>query len=87
MVRKLELVDVLAETLAAVFQPDELGRLVRRGIGRRKARIRAVWLEDKRESTIEVELSSLGRLSIPKAALERSIFTSATRRTWNGPAA
>jgi ABC-type hemin transport system ATPase subunit len=76
-VRKLELVDVLAETLAAVFQPDELGRLVRRGIGRRKAKIRATWLEDKRESTIEVDLSNLGRLSIPRAslpALERSIF-------------
>lgn len=76
-VRKPELADMLAEMLAAVFQPDELGRLVRRGVGRRKAKIRATWLEDTRESTIEVELSSLGQLSIPKSslpALERSIF-------------
>lgn len=76
-VRKPELAEVLADTLAAVFQPDELGRLVRRGIGRRKAKIRGIWLDDNRESSIDIELSSLGRLSIPKASLpelERSIF-------------
>jgi energy-coupling factor transporter ATP-binding protein EcfA2 len=76
-VRKPELADVLAETLAAVFQPDELGRLVRRGVGRRKAKVRATWVDAADTTTIEVELTSLGRLSIPKLALpalERSIF-------------
>jgi ABC-type cobalamin/Fe3+-siderophores transport system ATPase subunit len=76
-VHKPELADVLAEMLAAVFQPDELGRLVRRGIGRRKARIRGTWRNGTDESTLEIELSSLGRLSIPKLSLpelERSIF-------------
>lgn len=76
-VHKRDLADVLAEMLAAVFQPDELGRLVRRGVGRRKARIRARWREDIHESFIDVELTSLGRLSISKhslPSLERSIF-------------
>jgi energy-coupling factor transporter ATP-binding protein EcfA2 len=76
-VRKPELREVLAETLAAVFQPDELGRLVRRGVGRRKAKIHAAWLDGQRKYSIEVELSSLGKLTIPKVSLpelERSIF-------------
>jgi ABC-type hemin transport system ATPase subunit len=76
-VRKPDLADVLAETLAAVFQPDELGRLVRRGVGRRKAKIQGTWIDGNRESRVEIELSSLGRLSIPKSSLpelERSIF-------------
>lgn len=76
-VRKPELEDLLAEALAAVFQPDDLGRLVRRGVGRRKARVSATWRNDSTEHTIELTLSSLGRLSLSESelpSLERSIF-------------
>lgn len=62
--RKPELDEVFAETLAAVFQPDELGRLVRRGAGHREARIHAVWREGATERHLEATLSSLGRLEL-----------------------
>ena len=74
---KPELSDVLSEMLAGVFQPDELGRLVRRGVGRRKAKVRATWLSGDQERVAEFELSSLGRLTLskrPLPELERSIF-------------
>ena len=66
---------ILAEMLVSVFQPDELGRLVRRG--RRKAKVRATWSEKKRERHIEFTLTSLGRLEVTGGSLpslERSIF-------------
>jgi energy-coupling factor transporter ATP-binding protein EcfA2 len=76
-VRVNRLDEVLADTLASVFQPDELGRLVRRGVGRRKAKIRATWSDKKRERNIELVLTSLGRLEVTGGSLpslERSIF-------------
>jgi predicted ATPase len=69
--------ELLREMLVSVFQPDDLGRLVRRGVGRRKAKVRLVWSEQQRESHIEFTLSSLGRLdvtSIDLPSLERAIF-------------
>lgn len=74
---KLDLRDAIAGMLAAVFQPDDLGRLVRRGVGRRKAKVRATWLDRNRERTVNVELSSLGRVSVSAESLpdlQRSIF-------------
>ena len=76
-VRKPKLEELLSEMLAAVFQPDDLGRLVRRGKGRRKAKIRATWRERKREYFVEMELTNLGGFSILNQrlpTLERSIF-------------
>lgn len=75
--RKLTLDEVLTEMLQAVFQPDELHRLVRRGVGRRKAHIIATWVEKKKTRRLEVTLTSLGRLAVTGDALpdlERSIF-------------
>ena len=73
-----ELDEILAEMLVSVFQPDELGRLVRRGIGRRKARIAATWSDGKKTHRLGVTLSSLGKLAIERdgkaPTLERSIF-------------
>jgi hypothetical protein len=52
--------------------------LVRRGVGRRKAKVRLQWSEKKQESHIEFTLSNLGRLDVTEDALpsleERSIF-------------
>ena len=67
----------LTETLMAVFQPDELNRLVRRARGRRTARVRATWRDAGREHVLEFELTTQGRLGITKQSLpelERSIF-------------
>lgn len=75
--RKLSLEQLLEEMLQAVFQPDELRRLVRRGVGRRKAEITAVWTEKKKEYRLEVALTSLGRLTTKHAKLpelESSVF-------------
>lgn len=76
-VRKSSLDEVFTEMLVAVFQPDELGRLVRRGVGRRKAKITAVWLDDGKRYSVGIEISSLGRLSIANSELpelEQAIF-------------
>jgi predicted ATPase len=76
-VRKLPLEEVLAEMLASVFQPDELGRLVRRDVGFRKASIRATWRAARDEYFVEAELSSRGSLSIVERSLpplERTVF-------------
>lgn len=75
--RASTLEEVLADMLVSVFQPDEIHRLVRRGVGRRKAKIRAVWTDQARELVCELTLSSLGKLEIvegPRPSLERSIF-------------
>jgi ABC-type lipoprotein export system ATPase subunit len=73
-----ELDDILTEMLVSVFQPDELGRLVRRGIGRRKAKIAATWSDGKKQRRLEITLSNLGRLAIDGdddlPTLERSVF-------------
>jgi energy-coupling factor transporter ATP-binding protein EcfA2 len=74
-VRVSSLDEVLAEMLVSVFQPDELGRLVRRG--RQKAKVRATWSEKKRARHIEITLTSRGRLEVVGGSipdLERSIF-------------
>lgn len=73
--RKLE--EIITQMLVSVFQPDELGRLVRRGVGRRKATISAIWSDGKKRRQMTATLSSQGRLSVdgddpPK--LERSVF-------------
>jgi energy-coupling factor transporter ATP-binding protein EcfA2 len=76
-VRATSLEEILGEMLVSVFQPDELGRLVRRGVGRRKAKIRLVWMEKRKERYIELTLSNLGRLEVVGSSLpslERSIF-------------
>lgn len=76
--RKLTLDELLTEMFQAVFQPDELHRLVRRGVGRRKARIVATWVEKKKVCRLEVTLTSLGRLTVTGddllPALEPSVF-------------
>lgn len=73
-----DLDELLTEMLVSVFQPDQLGRLVRRGIGRRKAKIAAIWSEGKKERRLEITLSNLGRLVIDNyddlTTLERSVF-------------
>jgi energy-coupling factor transporter ATP-binding protein EcfA2 len=61
--RALTLDELLTEMFQGVFQPDELHRLVRRGVGRRKARIVAMWEENKTVRRLEVTLTSLGRLT------------------------
>jgi energy-coupling factor transporter ATP-binding protein EcfA2 len=70
--------DIVAEMLASVFQPDDLGRLVRRGVGRRKAEIVAIWSDGEKEQRLAVTLTSLGRLTVAAGAevplLERSVF-------------
>jgi hypothetical protein len=55
----------LALRLEGVFRPDELGRLVRRAPGRRKATVKAQFSE----GTVDFTLSSLGRLA-PTVAVE-----------------
>ncbi|HET7506497.1 MAG TPA: AAA family ATPase, partial [Kofleriaceae bacterium] len=75
--RKLTLEETLTEMFQAVFQPDELHRLVRRGVGRRKARIVAGWEDKKKLHRLEVTLTSLGRLTVTGddlPELEPSIF-------------
>ena len=75
--RASNLDEILADMLVSVFQPDELHRLVRRGIGRRKTTIRAVWSEQDREAHLELTLSSLGSLEVVGSSLpslQRSIF-------------
>ena len=75
--RASSLDEILTDMLVAVFQPDELHRLVRRGVGRRKATLRAVWSEHDRDAHLELTLSSLGRLEVVDSSLpslERSIF-------------
>ncbi len=74
--RKLD--EILTEMLVSVFQPDELGRLVRRGVGRRKAKITATWIDGKKARRLVVTISNLGRLAIEHEdklpTLERSVF-------------
>jgi energy-coupling factor transporter ATP-binding protein EcfA2 len=80
-----EILDVAGETTATldaivgamllgVFRPDDLGRLVRRGRGRRSATIEVVW----DTGTLSVTLSSLGRVTARTkgdfSSLERAIF-------------
>jgi AAA ATPase domain len=75
--RKLTLDELLTEMFQAVFQPDELHRLVRRGVGRRKALIMATWVEKKKTRRLEIALTSLGRLTVTYGDLpdlEPSIF-------------
>jgi ABC-type polar amino acid transport system ATPase subunit len=75
--QSLSIEEILTEMFQAVFQPDELHRLVRRGVGRRKARITATWSREKKERRIEVTLTSLGRLSVTGddlPDLEPSVF-------------
>lgn len=65
----------LADMLQAVFQPDELGRLVRRGAG--AARITSLWKEGDREYRTIAKLPNDGQLVIDHEkmfALERSVF-------------
>jgi ABC-type transport system involved in cytochrome c biogenesis ATPase subunit len=65
---------IVAEMLFGVFRPDTLGRLVRRGQGRRSARI----VLDAEGGSLEVKLTSLGKVTARLAgdfsALGRSIF-------------
>lgn len=75
--RASSLEEILGDMLVSVFQPDDLRRLVRRGVGRRKATVRAVWADDEREQHLELTLSSLGSLQVVESArpsLQRSIF-------------
>ncbi|MBX3162355.1 MAG: AAA family ATPase [Deltaproteobacteria bacterium] len=75
--RRSTLEDVLADTLMGVFQPDAIGRLVRRGVGRRKAKIRAVWSAGKKQRVLDVVITSLGRLTLSLSnppELERAIY-------------
>ncbi|HEX4420573.1 MAG TPA: AAA family ATPase [Kofleriaceae bacterium] len=83
--RKPKLVEVVADTLVAVFQPDELGHLVRRGADRHTAKIRATWGSIADPITLFVEISKSGitchvsQNSAPPSetavpSLERSIF-------------
>ena len=73
-----ELDEILTEMLVSVFQPDELHRLVRRGIGRRKARIAVTWSDGRKQRQLGITLTSLGRLTIDGdddlPTLERSVF-------------
>ena len=75
--RKLALEEMLAEMLQSVFQPDELHRLVRRGVGRRKAQIAATWVDGRKQRSLEITLTSLGRITVEGGdlpELERSVF-------------
>lgn len=71
----LSLSELCEEMLRGVFLPDELGRLVRRGTGRRKAEIELGWDND---ATLAVSLSSLGKLKVSlrgdAKAIERAVF-------------
>lgn len=72
-----ELEAILEEMLVSVFQPDELHRLVRRGVGRRKAEVTATWSDGKKERRLWLTLTSVGRLGLesdPLPTLERSVF-------------
>jgi AAA domain, putative AbiEii toxin, Type IV TA system len=66
--------EIVATMLQSVFLPDTLGRLVRRGVGRSKARIGVEW--DTAE--LVVTLSTLGKvtakMSGEHADLERAVF-------------
>ena len=65
---------IVAEMLVGVFRPDALGRLVRRGRGRRSAKIELTW----DSGSLEVTLSSLGKVTTRRAgeftSLGRAIF-------------
>jgi energy-coupling factor transporter ATP-binding protein EcfA2 len=65
---------IVTEMLFGVFRPDALGRLVRRGQGRRSAKV----VLDFEEGSLEVKLTSLGKVTTRLAgdfsALGRSIF-------------
>lgn len=65
---------IVAEMLFGVFRPDALGRLVRRGVGRRHARV-VLEIEG---GSLEVKLTSLGKVTARVtgdfAALGRAIF-------------
>lgn len=71
----LPLPDLIAEMLRGVFLPDELGRLVRRGLGRRSAQIELTW---DTGATLRVKLSNLGKLTATLTGdlqgLERAVF-------------
>jgi hypothetical protein len=76
-----ETAESLEESLSAlflgVFQPDSLGRLVRRGRGRRKAKISATWTSGEQECTVDVTITSQNRLAATSSSLpdlERSVF-------------
>lgn len=72
-----ELKDILEQLLVAVFQPDELHRLVRRGVGRRKSEIAVTWSDGATERRLEVTLTSVGRFTVDTTdlpTLERSVF-------------
>jgi ABC-type transport system involved in cytochrome c biogenesis ATPase subunit len=65
---------IVAEMLSGVFRPDALGRLVRRGRGRRSAKIELTW----DGGALEVTLSSLGKVTTRRtgelSSLGRAIF-------------
>jgi predicted ATPase len=78
-VRAPKLTEVFFETLSAVFQPERLENLIRRG-GERHAKIRATWQAATTSITIAVDLTERARLlndtsGVP--ALERSIYVPA----------
>lgn len=72
--QRASLSDLVAAMLQSVFLPDELGRLVRRRVGRSTARIAVEW--DTAE--LVVTLSNLGKVTAKitgeYASLERAVF-------------
>lgn len=69
-----DLNELIAAMLTSVFLPDELGRLVRRGKGRRSAEVELTW----DTGSVEFKLSSLGRVTSKitgdVTGLARSVF-------------
>jgi hypothetical protein len=67
--------EAISRLLMQIFMPNELGRLVRRAVGNRTARIEAEWDDC---NTIVVSISNFGRVSVQQsgapATIARSVF-------------
>ena len=77
---KRVLEDSVADKLLGVFRPDQLGRLVRRAVGRRKAKVQCHWqLAEGQPSGISFEFSNQAQRQVsvsrvPKRAGSSVIF-------------